>query len=101
MIRRAVTIIGIAVVGLLIFGVAACGSSRYSPEIRESYFSACPESSMTRADCECTLEFLEESISEDEFIAASKKMAAGQEPSDEFIMVLAEAAMTCALKSLR
>lgn len=86
---------------LVIFGVAACGSgpSRYAPEIRESYLSAC-EGSASRADCECSLEFIEERLSQDEFVAEDLKMAAGQMPSNEFTALLAESVMTCLLKAL-
>ena len=86
---------------LVIFGVAACGSesSRYAPEIRESYLSAC-EGSASRADCECSLEFIEERLSQDEFVAEDLKMAAGQMPSNEFTALLSEAIMTCLLKTI-
>lgn len=81
----------LALVFALALVVTACGdddsdtSGRYSDAIRSSYLAGCEAESPGGNFCECTLEEIEKTFTEAEFIAFA--IEATEEPPEEFLAV--------------
>lgn len=65
------------------------GGGTYPTEVRENYLEGCTQSASAET-CECTLAYLEENMSVEDFAAAGIKINEGGEPPEELLAASAE-----------